>query len=52
MEGIKVYVVQFKDRDNFAMKYTDPETGQNVRRSTGTTKRREAERIAAKGAGR
>ena len=48
MEDIKVYVVKFQDRDNFAMKYTDPHTGQNVRRSTGTTKRREADKIAAK----
>ena len=48
MEDIKVYVVKFQDRYNFAMKYTAPHTGQNVRRSTGTTKRKEAEKIAAK----
>ncbi len=47
-EEIKVYVVQYKDRDNFSMKYIDPGTGQNVRRSTGTSKRREAEKVAAK----
>lgn len=48
MDEIKVYVVKYADRDNFAMKYTDPLTGQNVRRSTGTSKRKEAEKIAAK----
>lgn len=48
MDEIKVYVVKFRDRDNFVMKYIDPHTGQNVRRSTGTSKRREAEKIAAK----
>ena len=48
MNDIKVYVVKFQDRDNYAMKYTDPETGQNVRRSTGTTKRKEADKVAAK----
>jgi len=47
-EEIKVYVVKFQDRDNYAMKYIDPMTGKNVRRSTGTTKRKEAEKIAAK----
>ena len=46
-EEIKVHVVKYKDRDNFAMKYTDPMTGKNVRRSTGTHKRREAEKITA-----
>jgi hypothetical protein len=48
MEDVKVYVVDLKDRDNLTMKYTDPETGKNVRRSTGTTKRKEADKIAAK----
>ena len=48
MTEIKVYVVKFQDRDNYTMKYTDPLTGQNVRLSTGTTKRREADKIAAK----
>ncbi len=48
MEEIKVYVVKFQDRDNFAMKYNDPHTGKNVRRSTGTSKRKEAAKIAAK----
>ena len=48
MNEIKVYVVKFQDRDNYAMKYTDPETGRNVRRSTGTSKRKEADKIAAK----
>ncbi len=48
MTEIKVYVVKFHDRDNFVMKYNDPHTGQNVRRSTGTTKRKEADKVAAK----
>ena len=47
-EEIKVYVVKYQDRYNYAMKYTDPGTGQNVRRSTGTSKKREADKIAAK----
>ena len=47
-EEIKVYVVKLKDRENLVMKYTDPGTGKNVRRSTGTSNRREAEKVAAK----
>jgi integrase len=48
MDEIKVYVIKFKDRDNYVMKYTDPMTGKNVRRSTGTNKLKAAEKIAAK----
>lgn len=47
MDEIKVYVVKYKDRDNYSMKYTDPLTGQNVRRSTGTSKLKAAEKAAA-----
>ena len=47
-EGIKVYVVKYPDRANLVMRYLDPMTSKHVPRSTGTTKKREAERIAAK----
>jgi integrase len=45
---IKVQVVAYPDRKNLMMRYWYPQTGRQVARSTGTTKRREAERIAAK----
>jgi integrase len=48
METIKVHVVQYPDRANLVMRYTDPGTGRMAARSTGTTNRREAERQAAK----
>lgn len=49
MDGqIKVHVVKFADRANLMMRYTDPISGKQVARSTGTTKRRDAERAAAK----
>ena len=48
MEDIKVYVVKYKDRDNLVMRYVDPLTNKTIARSTGTTKRREAEKVAAK----
>lgn len=47
-EEIKVHVVKYKDRANLMMRYEDPMTGKQIARSTGTTKKREAERIAAK----
>ena len=47
-EEIKVYVVKYADRANLVMRYLDPMTNKHVQRSTGTTKKREAERIAAK----
>ncbi|MEN6496074.1 MAG: site-specific integrase [Thermoguttaceae bacterium] len=45
---IKVTVVKYPDRKFLMMRYTDPITGKQKARSTGTTIRREAERIAAK----
>ncbi len=45
---IKVQVVEYPDRKNLMMRYLDPVTGKQVCRSTGTTNRRDAERVAAK----
>ncbi len=45
---IKVIVVKYPDRRYLMMRYVDPITGKQMARSTGTTVRREAERIAAK----
>jgi hypothetical protein len=45
---IKVAVVKYPDRKFLMMRYTDPITGKQRARSTGTTVRREADRIAAK----
>ena len=45
---IKVIVVKYPDRRYLIMRYVDPITGKQMARSTGTTVRREAERIAAK----
>jgi hypothetical protein len=44
---IKVHVINY-GRKNLYMRYLDPVTGKQVPKSTGTNKRREAERIAAK----
>ena len=47
-ESIRVHVVRYPDRQNLMMRYVDPFTGKAKAKSTGTTNRREAERIAAK----
>jgi integrase len=47
-DEIQVVVVQYPDRRFFMMRFVDPVTGKQKARSTGTTVRREAERIAAK----
>lgn len=47
-EEIKVSVVKYPDRTNLVMRYTDPMTGRQATRSARTTKKREAERNAAK----
>jgi hypothetical protein len=47
-EGIRVYVVKYPDRKMLAMRYRDPVTGKQVARSTGETRRKEADRVAAK----
>jgi hypothetical protein len=44
---IKVHVVNY-GRKNFYMRYLDSVTGKQVPRSTGTSKRKEADRVAAK----
>jgi integrase len=46
-DEIHVYVVQEKDRTNLTMRYVDPVTGRQVKRSAGTSNRKEAERRAA-----
>ena len=48
MNDIKVHVVKYPDRDNLVMRYVDQLTGKPIGRSTGTTKRKEAEKLAAK----
>ncbi len=45
---IQVMAVRYADRRYFMMRYVDPVTGKQKARSTGTTIRREAERVAAK----
>jgi len=47
-EEIKVYVVKYADRANLVMRYLDPLTNKHVTRSTRTTKKKEAAKVAAK----
>jgi len=47
-EQIKVHVVKYASSANLLMRYRDPILGKQIARTTGTTKRREAERSAAK----
>lgn len=47
-EDITVHVVKYPDRDNLVMRYRCPLTGKQVSRSTGTPRRKDAEKIAAK----
>ena len=47
-EEIRVHVVKYPDRVNLVMRYDDPLTGKQVTRSSRTTRKREAERVAAK----
>ena len=47
-EQIRVYVVKYPGRTNLVMRYLDPLSNKQVARSTGTSKQREAERVAAK----
>lgn len=47
-DEIRVKVVKYPDRTYLMMRYVDPITGKQIARSTRTTRRREAERIAAK----
>ena len=45
--SIRVYVIRHRGRKNLIMRYRDPFTNKQVERSTGTTRKREAERKAA-----
>jgi len=53
-EEIRVYVIEFKNRKNYMMRYVDPSTGKTVAKSTGVSitgrkrEKTEAERVAAK----
>jgi integrase len=47
-DQIKVHVVAYKNRPNLVMRYVDPLTGKQVAKSAKTSKRRDAERKAAK----
>ena len=47
-EEIKVHVVKYAARSNLVMRYVDPVTGRQVSKTTGTSRKREAERKAAK----
>ena len=48
IEEIKVYVVSHSGRTNLTMRYRCPMTGKHVDRSTGTSRRRDALKVAAK----
>lgn len=45
-DQVRVHVVQEKDRSFLSMRYRDPLTGKRVKRSAGTSHRKEAERRA------
>ena len=47
-DTIKVHVVKYKTRPNLVMRYIDPLTGKQVAKTANTTRRRDAERAAAK----
>lgn len=47
-EQFRVHVVDYGKDRNLVARYADPMTGQQVTRSTGTRRRKEAERFAAK----
>jgi integrase len=47
-QGIVVWVIKYRDRPHYMMRYVDPVTGRQHARSTGTNIKREAERLAAK----
>src|SRR4051812_48902018 len=47
-QDISVWVIRYRDRPHFTMRYVDPITGRQCARSTGTNVKREAERLAAK----
>ncbi len=47
-DPLKVTVVSYPDRKFLMMRYRDPITRKHVAKSTGTTNRREAEKLAAK----
>ncbi len=46
-DEIRVHVIQEKDRANLSMRYKEPGTNRQIKRSTGTANRKEANRKAA-----
>jgi len=46
-DRIRVHVVKYADCTNETLRYKDPMTGKQVRRSAGTTNKREARKLAA-----
>ena len=47
-DEIRVHVVKYNTRRNLVMRYRDPVKHKQVARTTGTSRKRDAERIAAK----
>lgn len=47
-DEIKVHVVKYPDRENFVLRFRDPQTGKLVTKSAETTKRSEADKAAGK----
>ncbi len=45
---VKVHVTKYKKEKNLVMRYVDPVSGKQIRRSTGTTNRSEASKIAGR----
>ena len=48
MSEMEVKVVKYPDRKNLVLRWIDPETGHKRTKSAKTTRRREAERMAAR----
>lgn len=48
LENITVHLVKQKGRTNLAMRYTDPESGKQVWKTSGTAKQKDAVKAAAK----
>jgi integrase len=47
-DEIRVHVIDYGKHRNLVARYTDPKTGKHVTRSTGTRRRKQSERFAAK----
>ena len=48
MNDVKVHIIKEPDRANFSMRYTDPVTGKFVKKTAGTSNRKDALKAAAK----